>query len=161
MEILAVLASLETLTRPCRVRIYSDSRYVVDAINKKVSLIDRIPPRHWSTAVDGCATYDNEGKVIADSQCGGGFTEHLKLAQESFEKLSTEGKVWTTPMADSFAAYLIISLRPLVMAHIPYMDAWHAAASTLRGLRPYEVEAELERQARIRDLFKARQRKQQ
>jgi len=35
MELLAVIVALETLTRRCNVTIYSDSKYVVDAIEKK------------------------------------------------------------------------------------------------------------------------------
>ncbi len=34
MEILAVIAGLEALQEPCSVTVYSDSRYVVDAIEK-------------------------------------------------------------------------------------------------------------------------------
>ena len=34
MEILAVIAGLEALTEPCSVTIYTDSRYVVDAVEK-------------------------------------------------------------------------------------------------------------------------------
>ena len=34
MEILAVIRGLERLKEPCRVLIYSDSKYVVDAVNK-------------------------------------------------------------------------------------------------------------------------------
>ena len=34
MELLAAIASLELLKEPCQVSIYSDSRYVVDSINK-------------------------------------------------------------------------------------------------------------------------------
>ncbi|CAI7992769.1 Ribonuclease H [Geodia barretti] len=34
METLAVIAGLEALTEPCSVTVYSDSRYVVDAIEK-------------------------------------------------------------------------------------------------------------------------------
>ena len=34
MELLAVIAGLETLKDPCRVTIFSDSRYIVDAVNK-------------------------------------------------------------------------------------------------------------------------------
>ena len=34
MEILAVIKALEALTRPCKVTLYSDSRYVVDAMAK-------------------------------------------------------------------------------------------------------------------------------
>lgn len=35
MELMAVIAGLEALTKPCRVEIVSDSRYVTDAFNKK------------------------------------------------------------------------------------------------------------------------------
>jgi len=35
MEILGVIKGLEALTEPCAVTLYSDSRYVVDAIEKK------------------------------------------------------------------------------------------------------------------------------
>lgn len=34
MELTAVIQGLKALTQPCRVSIYSDSKYVVDAINK-------------------------------------------------------------------------------------------------------------------------------
>ncbi|MFV0364908.1 MAG: ribonuclease HI [Mangrovibacterium sp.] len=35
MELLAVIVALETLKYPCQVTLYSDSKYVVDAIEKK------------------------------------------------------------------------------------------------------------------------------
>lgn len=34
MELLAVIAALDALKSPCKATIYSDSRYIVDAINK-------------------------------------------------------------------------------------------------------------------------------
>lgn len=34
MELLAVIKSLEALKTPCKATIYSDSRYIVDAVNK-------------------------------------------------------------------------------------------------------------------------------
>lgn len=34
MEILATIISLESLKKPCSVKLYSDSKYVVDAMNK-------------------------------------------------------------------------------------------------------------------------------
>jgi ribonuclease HI len=34
MELMAVIKSLEALTRPCNVKIYSDSKYVIDGITK-------------------------------------------------------------------------------------------------------------------------------
>lgn len=35
MELMAAIAGLEALTKPCRVQLYSDSKYVVDAFNQK------------------------------------------------------------------------------------------------------------------------------
>ena len=35
MELMAAIAGLEALTRPCEVELYSDSRYLVDAFNQK------------------------------------------------------------------------------------------------------------------------------
>ncbi len=35
MELMAAIAGLEALTRPCQVELYSDSRYLVDAFNQK------------------------------------------------------------------------------------------------------------------------------
>lgn len=34
MELMAIIAALEALKEPCEVELYSDSRYIVDAINK-------------------------------------------------------------------------------------------------------------------------------
>ena len=34
MELMAVITGLEALTRPCRVELYSDSKYVIDALEK-------------------------------------------------------------------------------------------------------------------------------
>ena len=34
MELMAVIEGLEVLTEPCAVTLYSDSRYIVDAVNK-------------------------------------------------------------------------------------------------------------------------------
>ena len=34
MELMAVIAGLEALNRPCQVQVYSDSKYVVDAFNQ-------------------------------------------------------------------------------------------------------------------------------
>ncbi len=34
MELTAIIKGLEALKKPCRVTVYSDSRYIVDAVNK-------------------------------------------------------------------------------------------------------------------------------
>ena len=45
MELMAVVAGLEALSRPCEVDVYSDSKYVVDAFNKK--WIDGWLAKNW------------------------------------------------------------------------------------------------------------------
>jgi len=45
MEIMAVIAGLETLNQPCNVTVYSDSRYVVDAVEK--GWVNRWRQNNW------------------------------------------------------------------------------------------------------------------
>ena len=48
MELLAVIIGLETLKKPCSVTLYSDSKYVIDAFEKK--WIDGWIKKGWKTA---------------------------------------------------------------------------------------------------------------
>lgn len=48
MELMAVIAALEALKRPCAVELYSDSQYVVNAFNKH--WIEGWEKRGWKTA---------------------------------------------------------------------------------------------------------------
>ena len=45
MELMAVIAGLEALNRPCQVEVYSDSKYVVDAFNQH--WIDSWLKKNW------------------------------------------------------------------------------------------------------------------
>lgn len=45
MELMAAIAALEALTRPCQVDLYSDSKYLVDAFNRR--WIDSWLKRNW------------------------------------------------------------------------------------------------------------------
>lgn len=47
MELMAVIAALETLKRPCEVRLHSDSRYVIDGMTK---WLRPWKARGWKTA---------------------------------------------------------------------------------------------------------------
>ena len=42
MELLAVIVGLEGLKKPCEVKVYSDSKYVVDAFNKVIQGVTTI-----------------------------------------------------------------------------------------------------------------------
>ncbi len=48
MELIAVIEGLQALSRPCGVAVHSDSRYVVDAINK--GWLDNWQARGWRKA---------------------------------------------------------------------------------------------------------------
>ena len=48
MELRAVIEGLKALTEPCKVEIYSDSKYVVDAFNK--SWIDGWMKKDWKNS---------------------------------------------------------------------------------------------------------------
>ena len=47
MELMAAIAALEALKRPCRIRIHTDSRYLKDGITTWIHAWKR---RHWRTA---------------------------------------------------------------------------------------------------------------
>ncbi len=48
MELMAAIAGLEALTRPCAVELYSDSKYLVDAFNQH--WIDNWQKKNWVTS---------------------------------------------------------------------------------------------------------------
>ena len=48
MELMAVIVGLEALTMPCKVTLYSDSKYVIDAFNQK--WVDNWVKKNWKTA---------------------------------------------------------------------------------------------------------------
>lgn len=45
MELLAVIEALNCLKKPCKIKLYSDSKYVIDAINKK--WLDTWQKKNW------------------------------------------------------------------------------------------------------------------
>ena len=92
---------------------------------------------------------------------GEDFESWLKRQDGLFKALETEGersqvvvgKVISTPVADGYANYLVLSAKPLHLGHIPYMDAWHADSIWLRGLRLRDVEAMVVRDCGLRSMF--------
>lgn len=51
MELLAAIMGLEALNRPCQVKLYSDSKYLIDAFNQK--WIDNWVARNWNRGKSG------------------------------------------------------------------------------------------------------------
>ena len=76
MELLAVIKGLEALNQPCQVVLYSDSRYVVDAVEKGWAVKWRangwmrnkrekaVNPDLWARLLDLCKTHDVEFRWV-------------------------------------------------------------------------------------------------
>ena len=76
MELLAAIKGLEALPQPCKVVLYSDSRYLVDAMEKGWAVKWRdndwmrnksaraVNPDLWATLLDLCATHDVEFRWV-------------------------------------------------------------------------------------------------
>lgn len=76
MELLAVIKGLEALNRPSQVVLFSDSKYVVDAMEKGWAVKWRssgwmrnkrekaVNPDLWATLLDLCATHDVEFRWV-------------------------------------------------------------------------------------------------
>ena len=92
MEILAVIAGLRALTKPCSVTVYSDSRYVVDAIekgwarkwkangwmrNKRESAVN---PDLWEKLLNALSQHDVEFKWVRGHSGNAGNVRADKLA---------------------------------------------------------------------------------
>jgi hypothetical protein len=60
------------------------------------------------------------------------------------------------PAADSFAYYAVISMKPLVLQHVPAGDGWSISAAHIRGLRAEDVSAMIAREKALAALFAKR-----
>lgn len=66
------------------------------------------------------------------------------------------GGVISFPIADGSAMYLVVSDKPLKLAHLPYGDAWHIEAPTIRGLRRVDVVQMLQREKTLASMYSGR-----
>lgn len=85
------------------------------------------------------------------------FVRHQRQYDEIVEKAKQSdgvvGQVLHFPMGDGSAMYVVKSEKPLVLQHVPYMDAWQAWGVTIRGLRLADVRAMVESERKFRKLF--------
>lgn len=63
------------------------------------------------------------------------------------------GGLISFPVADGMAFYLVISASPLMVAHIPYGDAYMVNPILIRGLRADDVRRQLTLRRKINSLF--------
>ena len=65
-----------------------------------------------------------------------------------------KGALLRFPVADSYAEYIVVSNRPLTLAHIPAFDAWQIPAAHMRGLSRADILHQLKAAKILHILFK-------
>ena len=63
------------------------------------------------------------------------------------------GKVIKFPMADNYARYMVASINPPVIMHLNFGDGYAVHSAMVRGLDASDITAELNREAKLRELF--------
>ena len=100
-------------------------------------------PGHWeepdpSSGRTFCITIRPDGtKDPRAIQCSDMY-EHSKREKESFKAI-TSHLIWTTPVEDGAAPYLIRNEDPLVLVHIPYGDRYRADPALIGDLQPEDI----------------------
>lgn len=65
--------------------------------------------------------------------------------EKAFEQLCKDREMFSTPVADGAAWYIVVKRKPLTLQHVDYSDAWHAPAALIRGLRLSDIDASTRR----------------
>jgi hypothetical protein len=75
----------------------------------------------------------------------------LKNAHVKQKPTTNIGEVIQFPVADGYAQYMVASMKPLELVHIPLSDAWHFQYAN--RLTAKDVQEEIDQQKAINKLF--------
>lgn len=82
------------------------------------------------------------------------FIKVLKdYCHDKGSKSKYTGKILRWGVADGYAQYMVFSLKPLVLIHLPIGDAWHMDACLLRNLKMKDVKELIDSQERLAKFF--------
>lgn len=82
--------------------------------------------------------------------------EALSTAQKTAQarnKGDLVGEILRWQRADGYAQYMVVSQKPLALAHLIIGDAWQVEAALIRGLRLTDVREMVRREGSLRKLF--------
>ena len=96
-------------------------------------------PGHWSD-YGTCYEISPAGRRRKNTEQCADWEERAAKEKESLEAFDVND-VYAMPVADGAARYWIKSEQPLVLAHIPYMDAYRLMPAELRKVTMKQVEA--------------------
>lgn len=77
---------------------------------------------------------------------------YFEDSQKALDEIPDE-KIFSHPYADGHALYYVVSLSPLVLQHIPFLDAWRLPDAHIRGLRKQDILDHIARRKAIKGLF--------
>jgi hypothetical protein len=95
---------------------------------------------------------DNEDFDDYDKRATAKLNE-LTARSNTLPEGEVKGAVIGFPRADGRALYLVVNDKPLKLMHLPYGDAWHIDAPTLRGLRLADVQQRVRGNRALRSIF--------
>lgn len=96
MELKAVVEALKALKEPCKVVIYSDSAYIVNAVNQ--NWIERWQKNGWKTS---------EKEEVKNIDLWNELTELLKIHKVTFEKVKGHADNELNNLCDQIARSMI------------------------------------------------------
>lgn len=79
------------------------------------------------------------------------FMKELKEYCETHGSSDHKGKVIRFPMADSYAEYMVFSMKPCRLIHIPLGDAWHF--QYINSLSVKAIEKEIAKADALKRIF--------
>jgi len=101
--------------------------------------------------------------TFADMDTGSSFDDIVRKQDEVLAELKAKcpladakdltGALLHFPAGDGTALYIVTRDKPLTVQHVPYCDAWHADACTIRGINRTDVRSQLYRTAKLKALF--------
>lgn len=98
---------------------------------------------------------DGESWEAADKRATAKLDE-LEQVSDALPPGEVTGAVIRFPAADNYARYLVVSAKPLQLAHLPYMDGYHVGAPMIRGLRLVDVQEMVRRNHVLAQMFASR-----
>lgn len=79
------------------------------------------------------------------------FVNELKEVLLKRKKGKNVGEIIRFPVADGYAEYMVASMRPLELVHLPLYDAWHF--EYVDRLTAADVKAKITQQKNLQKLF--------
>jgi hypothetical protein len=68
--------------------------------------------------------------------------EYIEKSEEALANIPAD-KLYQETYADGYAYYKVLSFKPLILQHVPFLDAWSLPARTIRGLTVADVKTNI------------------